>query len=67
MKVKPEYEQETLIKIRDELNFALDELVSADLRISLLNTVEDNNNLAKAHILIMERLVDICDAIKDKE
>lgn len=67
MKVKPEYEQDTLIKIRDELNTALDMVISADLGISLLNTVEDNGKLREAYTLINERFKNICNAIKDNE
>lgn len=66
MKVKPEYEQETLIKIRDKLNTALDMIVNADLGISLLNTIEDNGKLREAYVLIRERFINICNAIKDE-
>lgn len=65
MKVKPEYEQKTLNNVKQELNNALSEIVSADLRISLLNTYS-NNSLKEAYKIIREVLTDINKLIKEK-
>ena len=66
MKVKPEHELKTLENIRQELGNAMSEIISADLRISLLNTYS-NNNLKEAYTILLKVLEDINKLIKDNE
>ena len=58
MKVKPEYEQKTLITVKQELNNALNELVAANVKIDLLNTYS-NDSLSEAYKIIWKVLDDV--------
>ena len=66
MKVKPEHELKTLENVRQELENAMSEIISADLRISLLNTYS-NNSLKEAYTILWKVLEDINNLIKDNE
>ena len=66
MKVKPEHELKTLENARQELENAMSEIISADLRISLLNTYS-NNSLKEAYTILWKVLEDINNLIKDKQ
>lgn len=66
MKVKPEHELKTLKNVRQELGNALNEIISANLRISLLNTYS-NNSIKEAYLILCKVLEDINNLIKDNE